>query len=109
MLEWKKTEGDAIAPGDVLAEIETDKATMDWEAQDEGFVAKVLVPAGTKDVAVGSPVLVVVEDQVCWLPLPLSWILGSFPCVSVGARLFLFLCNSPYLCCMIQCLLEGAV
>ncbi len=43
---WKKKEGDSIAAGDVLAEIETDKATMEWEAQEEGFLAKILKPAG---------------------------------------------------------------
>jgi pyruvate dehydrogenase E2 component (dihydrolipoamide acetyltransferase) len=43
--EWKKKEGDTIAPGDVLAEVETDKATMEWEAQEEGFLAKVRAAA----------------------------------------------------------------
>ena len=43
---WKKAEGDEIAVGDVIAEVETDKATVDYEAQDEGFVAKILVPEG---------------------------------------------------------------
>ncbi|KAK9806151.1 hypothetical protein WJX72_003310 [[Myrmecia] bisecta] len=60
---WKKQEGDEIAAGDVLCEVETDKATMEWEAQEEGFLAKILVPAGTKDVAVGTPVAVTVEDK----------------------------------------------
>ncbi len=43
---WRKNEGDAIAPGEVLAEVETDKATIEWEAQEEGYVAKILKPAG---------------------------------------------------------------
>jgi pyruvate/2-oxoglutarate dehydrogenase complex dihydrolipoamide acyltransferase (E2) component len=43
---WRKKEGAAIAPGDVLAEVETDKATIDWEAQEEGFLAKILVGDG---------------------------------------------------------------
>ncbi|KAK9827713.1 hypothetical protein WJX81_003489 [Elliptochloris bilobata] len=59
---WKKKEGDEIAAGDVLCEVETDKATMEWEAQDEGFLAKILVPEGTKDIPVGAPVAVVVDD-----------------------------------------------
>jgi hypothetical protein len=51
---WQKKPGDSIAPGDVLVEIETDKAQMDFECQDEGFLAKVLVESGEKDVPVGN-------------------------------------------------------
>jgi pyruvate dehydrogenase E2 component (dihydrolipoamide acetyltransferase) len=51
---WQKKPGDSIAPGDVLVEIETDKAQMDFECQDEGFLAKVLVDSGEKDVPVGN-------------------------------------------------------
>ena len=51
---WLKKEGDAIKPGDVLAEIETDKATMEVEAVDEGVLAKIVVPAGTEDVPVNN-------------------------------------------------------
>ena len=51
---WQKKSGDSIAPGDVLVEIETDKAQMDFEFQEEGVIAKVLKEAGEKDVAVGS-------------------------------------------------------
>ncbi|HZM08304.1 MAG TPA: biotin/lipoyl-containing protein, partial [Methylocella sp.] len=49
---WLKKEGDPIKPGDVLAEIETDKATMEVEAVDEGVLAKIVVPDGTADVPV---------------------------------------------------------
>ncbi|KAJ3008794.1 UNVERIFIED_CONTAM: pyruvate dehydrogenase complex dihydrolipoamide acetyltransferase component (E2), partial [Siphonaria sp. JEL0065] len=51
---WKKQIGDEINPGDVLVEIETDKAQMDLECQEEGFLAQVLLNAGEKDVLVGS-------------------------------------------------------
>jgi len=51
---WQKKAGDGLQPGDVLVEIETDKAQMDFEFQDEGVLAKVLKDAGEKDVAVGS-------------------------------------------------------
>lgn len=51
---WQKKVGDSIAPGDVLVEIETDKAQMDFEFQEEGTIAKLLRDAGEKDVAVGS-------------------------------------------------------
>lgn len=51
---WQKAAGDAIAPGDVLVEIETDKAQMDFEFQEDGVLAKVLKDSGEKDVAVGN-------------------------------------------------------
>jgi pyruvate dehydrogenase E2 component (dihydrolipoamide acetyltransferase) len=51
---WQKKAGDTLAPGDVLVEIETDKAQMDFEFQEEGVLAKVLKETGEKDVAVGS-------------------------------------------------------
>uniref|UniRef100_A0A0K3CEE9 Acetyltransferase component of pyruvate dehydrogenase complex n=2 Tax=Rhodotorula toruloides TaxID=5286 RepID=A0A0K3CEE9_RHOTO len=60
--QWKKKEGESFAPGDVLLEIETDKATMDVEAQDEGVLGKILVGDGSKAVQVGSPVAVIGEE-----------------------------------------------
>jgi pyruvate dehydrogenase E2 component (dihydrolipoamide acetyltransferase) len=51
---WQKKAGDSIAPGDVLVEIETDKAQMDFEFQEDGVIAKLLKESGEKDVAVGS-------------------------------------------------------
>lgn len=51
---WQKKAGDSIAPGDVLVEIETDKAQMDFEFQEDGTLAKILRDSGEKDVAVGS-------------------------------------------------------
>jgi len=51
---WQKKVGDPITPGDVLVEIETDKAQMDFECQDEGFLAKILAESGEKDVVVGT-------------------------------------------------------
>lgn len=55
---WQKKAGDSIAPGDVLVEIETDKAQMDFEFQEEGVIAKLLKESGDKDVAVGSVSLI---------------------------------------------------
>ncbi|CAG8451584.1 13187_t:CDS:2 [Acaulospora colombiana] len=60
---WKKKIGDAVTPGDVLVEIETDKAQMDFECQEEGYLAKVLIETGAKDVKVGSPLAILAEDQ----------------------------------------------
>uniref|UniRef100_A0A2P2LLR2 Dihydrolipoamide acetyltransferase component of pyruvate dehydrogenase complex n=1 Tax=Rhizophora mucronata TaxID=61149 RepID=A0A2P2LLR2_RHIMU len=59
---WRVKEGDKVEMGDVLCEIETDKATVEFEILEEGYVAKILVPEGFKDVAVGQPIAVIVED-----------------------------------------------
>lgn len=66
LIAWHVKEGQAVGPGDVLADVETDKALLSWENQDEGFVAKLLVPAGTRNIEVGTPVALLVdeEDQV---------------------------------------------
>src|SRR5919206_1137141 len=60
--KWLKKEGDKIKPGDVIAEIETDKATMDYEAIDEGTLAKIVVPEGTHDVPVNEVIAVLAEE-----------------------------------------------
>jgi len=59
---WRKKEGDQVKAGDVLAEIETDKATMEVEAVDEGVLGKILVPAGTENVAVNTPIATLLAD-----------------------------------------------
>ena len=53
ILTWAKEEGEAVSEGDLLAEIETDKATMGFESSEDGFLAKILLPANTKDIPVG--------------------------------------------------------
>ncbi|KAL2539805.1 Dihydrolipoyllysine-residue acetyltransferase component 1 of pyruvate dehydrogenase complex [Abeliophyllum distichum] len=60
--KWRKKEGDKIEVGDVICEIETDKATVEFECLEEGFLAKILVPEGSKDVPVGQPIAITVED-----------------------------------------------
>jgi pyruvate dehydrogenase E1 component beta subunit len=62
LAKWLKKEGDAVKSGDVIAEIETDKATMEVEAVDEGTLGKILVPEGTADVAVNTPIAVLLGD-----------------------------------------------
>jgi pyruvate dehydrogenase E1 component beta subunit len=62
LAKWLKKEGEAVKPGDVIAEIETDKATMEVEAIDEGTLGKILVPEGTNDVAVNTPIAVILGD-----------------------------------------------
>jgi pyruvate dehydrogenase E1 component beta subunit len=62
LAKWLKKEGDAVKSGDVIAEIETDKATMEVEAVDEGTLGKILVPEGTHDVAVNTPIAVILAN-----------------------------------------------
>ena len=62
LAKWHKIEGDTVESGDVIAEIETDKATMEVEAVDEGIIGKILVPAGTEGVKVNSMIAVLLED-----------------------------------------------
>jgi len=62
LAKWVKAVGDQVKAGDVLCEIETDKATMEVEAVDEGVLAKILVPAGTEGVAVNTPIAVIAEE-----------------------------------------------
>ncbi|MGA2895103.1 MAG: pyruvate dehydrogenase complex E1 component subunit beta [Xanthobacteraceae bacterium] len=62
LAKWLKKEGDAVRSGDVIAEIETDKATMEVEAVDEGTLGKILVPEGTNDVAVNTPIAMILGD-----------------------------------------------
>jgi pyruvate dehydrogenase E1 component beta subunit len=62
LAKWLKKEGDAVRSGDVLAEIETDKATMEVEAIDDGTLTKILVPDGTDNVAVNTPIAVIAAD-----------------------------------------------
>src|SRR4051812_24921716 len=62
LARWLKKEGEAVRAGDVIAEIETDKATMEVEAVDEGVLGKILVPDGTAGVKVNAPIAVLVGE-----------------------------------------------
>ncbi len=62
LAKWLVKEGDTVSPGDVIAEIETDKATMELETDEGGVVARILVPEGTDGVAVNTPIAVIAED-----------------------------------------------
>src|SRR5499425_3930220 len=62
LAKWLKKEGEKVKPGDVIAEIETDKATMEYEAVDEGVLAKILVPEGTADVPVNQLIAVLAGE-----------------------------------------------
>ncbi|MEL7454821.1 MAG: pyruvate dehydrogenase complex E1 component subunit beta, partial [Pseudomonadota bacterium] len=79
LAKWLKAEGDEITSGDVIAEIETDKATMEVEAVDEGVLAKILVPEGTEGVKVNAVIAVLAEDgeNASDLPTPVNG--GTIP------------------------------
>ena len=62
LAKWLKSEGDEVSSGDVIAEIETDKATMEVEVVDDGVIGKLLVAEGTEGVAVNSPIAVLLAD-----------------------------------------------
>jgi len=62
LAKWLVKEGDTVKSGDIIAEIETDKATMEFEAVDEGIIGKVLIAEGTADVKVNTPIAILVED-----------------------------------------------
>jgi pyruvate dehydrogenase E2 component (dihydrolipoamide acetyltransferase) len=62
LAKWLKQEGDKVTSGDVIAEIETDKATMEYEAIDEGVIAKILVAEGTDEVKVGTVIAILIEE-----------------------------------------------
>lgn len=62
LVKWHKKEGDAVKAGDVIAEIETDKATMEVEAVDEGYIGKILVSEGTEQVKVNEPIAILLEE-----------------------------------------------
>ena len=85
LARWLKTEGDPVRAGDVIAEIETDKATMEVEAVDEGRLARILVPEGTEGVAVNTPIAVLAangEDVSATSPSPAPASHGPAPAVA---------------------------
>jgi pyruvate dehydrogenase E2 component (dihydrolipoamide acetyltransferase) len=63
LAKWRKKEGDKVNPGDVLAEVETDKATVDFESVEEGYIARILLPEGSNGVKVGTLVAIMAESE----------------------------------------------
>src|SRR5213082_3604969 len=63
LAKWLKREGDEVHSGDVLAEIETDKATMEFEAVDDGRIGRILVPEGAQGVKVNQPIAVLLSED----------------------------------------------
>ena len=64
IIKWMKNEGDLISPGDVLCEIETDKATIAMDSDEEGILAKIIIPAGSKNVKINQLIALMVEEGV---------------------------------------------
>ena len=62
LAKWIVKEGDNVQSGDIMAEIETDKATMEFEAVDEGIIGKILIPEGTENVSVNTAIALLLED-----------------------------------------------
>ena len=63
IIAWEKKEGDQVSEGDLLCEIETDKATMGFETPEEGYLAKIILEAGSKDIPIGKLLCIIVENQ----------------------------------------------
>merc|ERR1712156_820612 len=63
IVSWEKKEGDQVSEGDLLCEIETDKATMGFETPEEGYLAKIIIEAGTKDIPIGKPLCIIVTEK----------------------------------------------
>merc|ERR1719304_126537 len=63
IVSWEKKEGDQVSEGDLLCEIETDKATMGFETPEEGYLAKIVIQAGSKDIPIGKLLCIIVENQ----------------------------------------------
>ncbi len=72
LAKWLVKEGDSVKSGDILAEIETDKATMEFEAVDEGRIGRILVPEGTEGVKVNQPIAELVGDGETAKPVAAS-------------------------------------
>jgi pyruvate dehydrogenase E2 component (dihydrolipoamide acetyltransferase) len=73
---WHKKVGDKVKPGEALCGVETDKATVDFEMQEEGYIAKLCYPAGTKDIALGQAVAILVDDPKN-IPAFADWVMGG--------------------------------
>ncbi len=85
LAKWHVKEGDAVKAGDILAEIETDKATMEFEAIDEGRIAKILVPEGAEGVKVNAPIAELTQDGETAKPAPTQTKTIPSPLVGEGA------------------------
>ncbi|XP_053977827.1 dihydrolipoyllysine-residue acetyltransferase component of pyruvate dehydrogenase complex, mitochondrial-like [Hylaeus volcanicus] len=82
IVKWFKKEGDKIEPGDAIADIQTDKAVITMEVDDEGVLAKIIVPEGTKDIKVGTLIALTVEPDEDWKAVEMPDTASAAPTVS---------------------------
>ena len=73
IVKWHKNEGDSVSSGEVIAEIETDKALMEFEVADDGVLAKILIPEGTVDVKINEPIAILMQDGESLADITLSY------------------------------------
>ena len=84
LAKWIKKEGDTVESGDVIAEIETDKATMEVEAVDDGVIGKILIEEGTENVSVNTPIAVLLEDGESADDIGAASTTPNIPCAPVS-------------------------
>ncbi|CCI50546.1 unnamed protein product [Albugo candida] len=84
---WMKKEGDFLHPGDVICQVETDKAVVDYELQDEAVLAKILVPEGTEDIPVGATLALTAEDAEVYQKILASGAMESYKATSSDQKL----------------------
>lgn len=85
IVKWMKKEGDPISAGDVLCEIETDKATIAMDSDEEGILAKIIVPDGTKNVKINELIALMVEEGVDYTQVEVPVDTGDIHCACTVA------------------------
>lgn len=86
IVKWMKKEGDAVSPGDVLCEIETDKATIAMDSDEEGILAKIIVPEGSKNVKINQLIALMVEEGVDYTQVEVPMDTGAVTASSMAAH-----------------------
>ena len=96
IVKWLKKEGDNVSPGDVLCEIETDKATISMDTEEEGILAKIIVPEGSTNVKINKLIALMVEDGVDYTEVEVPIDTGTLrPSISYSLYYRIYLCFTP--------------
>lgn len=88
IVKWLKKEGDSVSPGDVLCDIETDKAVVSMETEEEGVLAKIVVPENTSDIKVGTLIAMMVAEGEDWKTVEMP---SGQPSAATGDFFFSFM------------------
>ena len=97
IVKWLKKEGDNVSPGDVLCEIETDKATISMDTEEEGILAKIIVPEGSTNVKINKLIALMVEEGVDYTRVEVPIDTGTRPLIyTLYYRIYYFVLYSPY-------------